>query len=204
MSKTGVTTNPRVVDRHGRHLWTLESLPTTYSPDFRSKDCEAPVFTGYPNATFRRCRKCNACRSAQKRYWYVRATKEASAWPRTWFVTLTFSQLSDTSYQVVQKWLKRTRQRLNRMDSTPFGASHFSYLCVYERGKKRGRPHYHLLVHCQNKVTRRSLEDTWKDGFSKCSLARPSHTKYVVKYIGKELEHGTRIRASRQYGKYPF
>ena len=110
-------------------------------------------------------------------------------------MTLTFAKVPENPYDEVQKYLKRYRKK---------NGSDFKYLCVQEHGTKTGRLHYHLLIHCDEKIKRRDVEDKWHGGYSRSRLVHKEADdvahRYVCKYLLKE---GTRPKASRNYG-IPF
>lgn len=129
---------------------------------------------------------------------------------RSWFVTLTYSPIAlagvlssarsasekdveRAAYGEVQKWLKRTRQRLPR-------GARLRYVAIFERGDKHGRAHYHLLVHevGNRPVLKRHLQQTWPS-ISNASLVRSAGVAaYLLKYLTKSVE--SRVRASAGYG----
>lgn len=174
-----------------------------------------------------RCRKCTKCRVAKSRLWTARAFTELNQSGRSWFITLTvgpdrrfwakasaetmisrrwcetWNDLSgDQRFRAIERqlapevtrWLKRVRKNS--------GAA-LRYLLVSE-AHKDGFPHYHLLLHEQSgSVTKRTLQEAWRWGFSKAELVE-ANTKgkaawYVCKYLTKSTL--TRVRASRTYGQ---
>lgn len=80
----------------------------------------------------------------------------------------------------------------------------FRFLCVAELGDKRGRLHYHLLVHEQEhgaEVRHALLETQWAEvGFSNWKIVRTPYgaAHYVSKYLTKRMI--ARVRASGGYG----
>lgn len=127
----------------------------------------------------------------------------------------------------VTKWLKRLRE-----GDTSHVKPQFRYLLVAEAhngartsAEKRGRPHWHYLLHeCDlsrplvnvdewsGKVDRHGnltvsdgafLKEQWRLGFSTVAHCRtPQAAAYLCKYLTKE-EARVRIRASFQYGVIP-
>lgn len=189
---------------------TVEDISTgqvygdkTWEPRVRSKDCSNPNFNNWLTGNFVPCRKCADCLHRRRWAWYFKAVTEIDTWERTWFITLTFRKVPDKPYGEIQKWIKRLRK------NNP--SCSFRYLCTTEFGSLRGRLHYHLLVHCDSKITRRSVEFDWSSGFSRARLVRGQpvqnagtqprgHNKaahYVTKYLLKESQ---KIRASHRYG----
>ncbi|AXH77284.1 MAG: putative replication initiation protein [Inoviridae sp.] len=168
-----------------------------------SKRCLHPTFDPYKTGSFRPCRKCPECLRRKRWTWYFKGLRELDTWPRTWFITLTFSRIPTEPYKEVQKWLKRIRKN---------NKGKIKFLCTTEYGSKNGRLHYHLLVHCEESLKRRDVELKWSMGFSKATLVskqlvkdadtkRRSHNReisYVTKYLLKDSQ---KLRASQQYGK---
>lgn len=174
-----------------------------------------------------RCRKCDPCRKARRRFWAKRAQLEAADAHRTWFCTYTFrpSKRLVIRYQAEARFHKKVGgswygltpdeqfpwlaveagkeltkyfKRLRKNTRAPL-----RYILIAENHKD-GFPHFHALVHQMTGkiVTERRLRwDWWPCGFSKCELVANSEkaANYVTKYITKTVL--TRIRASQFYGK---
>jgi len=139
---------------------------------------------------FVRCRLCLACLRHKARRWARRCHLEAESSPRSWFVTLTFAHVPADPRDAVQRFLKRLRKT---------GAV-VRYMAVLEYGSRKGRAHFHLVIHCHQWLTRRKLEGEWHDGFSKAKLFEPRHAWYVSKYLTKS---GARVLASQKYSSAP-
>lgn len=162
------------------------------------------------------CRKCEKCITFRRLRWKQRSENELRKSPRSWFVTLTFSDLhlsgirlaahADTkndfekalevaAYKHVQRYLKRVRKA---------GKTRFRYFAVFEYGSLNGRGHYHLFIHevpGEKPVLKRTLNDQWRS-FVDASLVwidDPWVSSYVCKYLTKSAV--TRPRASQGYGK---
>ena len=176
-----------------------------------------------------RCRKCPRCLVAKSRLWTARAFTEMNQSVRSWFCTLTvgpdrrfwakaaaeslvanrwcetwadiseaqrFKAIERQLAPEVTRWLKRVRKNS--------GAS-LRYLLVSE-SHKDGFPHYHLILHEQGgSVTKRTLQDAWRWGFSRVNVvdqdSKGSAAWYVCKYLTKSAQ--ARVRASRTYGQRP-
>lgn len=173
------------------------------------------------------CRKCEKCRLFRCMRWRQRIFNEIAlcddAGRRTWFCTLTFSQLhltgihlsgvkrasvrgvpvseavEWTAFREVQKFMKVLRRRLGVRAS-------FRYVCVPEYGELHGRLHYHVLIHeTSGVILYRDICECWRSGFAQAKLVECESTRgmsgvasYVSKYIAKALSH--RVRASGGYG----
>lgn len=157
-----------------------------------------------------RCRKCDKCRAAKARHWAARISSEARLWPRSWFVTMTFSIEEHIRYEyagidpgkAATDMFKRMRKH----------GLNFRYVLVTEKHKS-GLPHWHAILHemTEGTFTSRSLSGNqkegipsrwWPHGHLHCRLLPPNNHKvawYVCKYVSKDAEN--RIRASLSYGK---
>lgn len=147
-----------------------------------------------------RCRRCDMCLKARGMMWKHRAIVEASASPRTWFLTLTFNwRLVDLDEQGAVAFA--SKQLTNYFKRLRKAGHKFRYLAVFERHKS-GMPHIHVLVHCMSKITWRDLNTEWRVGFSSIKLvSNPEVTAgYVTKYTLKARDSVCRIRASVGYG----
>lgn len=186
-----------------RSLESKQTYLTETRPVDKTAQCLNPNFNNFLTGTFVPCRKCKECMRRRRWKWYFKAITEIDTWPRTWFITLTFSTIPEDPYKEIQKWLKRVRKKHKKP---------IKYLCTTEYGSENGRLHYHLLVHCEESLKRRDVESPWSQGFSKAKLAskqnvrdavtkRRPHNKavsYVTKYLLKQTQ---KLRASQHYGK---
>jgi hypothetical protein len=161
------------------------------------------------------CRKCLPCRRAKTRLWRGRISPEMEIAERTWFGTLTFSNREWSKIEAeagttdlrpclrvagkrVTNFVKRVRKGS--------GALGLRLLIVTEL-TKRGRPHYHVLVHepdMANVVRHRMLVGQWPHGFSKWNEVKAGeHRARVAAYLAKYLTKAPvgRVRAARGYGR---
>lgn len=91
-----------------------------------------------------RCRKCDACRTANAHHWAFRAQRELEAAQRTWFVTLTLNPAMQmmiaarktTPRKLLTLWVKRIRKAGYKV----------RYFAAFE-SHKSGDPHIHVLLH---------------------------------------------------------
>jgi len=175
------------------------------------------------------CRKCAKCRQFRQMQWRQRIFNELAQnddrGRRSWFVTLTFSELHLTglylegvkmasqrgsplaeciercAYAQVQLFHKRLRKAL-----TPLGSG-YRFVCVPEFGELHGRLHYHLLVHeTAGPVSYGHIQSAWRAGFIHAKLVDADNTAslagvagYVSKYLTKNLTSA--VRASTRYGE---
>jgi len=177
------------------------------------------------------CRRCLVCLRKKARLWRYRALSEIQVAPRTWFGTLNtrpdfdvwcdhvaatetrdfwslplekkFAPRVKVMGREVTKYLKRVRKN----SGVPI-----RYLLVSEQHNsentsdwKRGRPHFHMLVHeyPNSPMRKHFLDDAWHHGFSQWRLTRDQEAAwYVSKYITKSND--ARVRASLDYGSPPL
>lgn len=123
---------------------------------------------------------------------------------RTWFVTLTYNDDSLSKRKFLAKYHpdvgleKICRKDLSRYLDLMRKYFPYRYISTVEYGKKDGRIHHHLLIHCHWNVTLRDLP-CWHYGFSKAKLVDDSSkaATYIAKYLTKQEG---RIKCSSQYG----
>jgi len=149
-----------------------------------NSDCQSPESGRFAH----RCRKCPACLRVRSKDWTARAKHEWFSHQRVWWITLTYRGEVPMFYKEVQKWLKRLRS------AKP---TSLRYMISEETGSRHGRLHWHVLLFCDASVSKRSLQQQWKHGFSKCVLAR---TVGVLKYVSKYASKVGRLRASVGFG----
>lgn len=161
------------------------------------------------------CRKCEKCITFRRLRWRDRTRAELAKAGRSWFVTLTFSDLhlagirmkaatltqydmetalERAAYGHVQRYLKRVRKA---------GRTRFRYFAIFEYGAVNGRGHYHLLVHeipgCKP-VLKATLNEQWRSFVDAklVDIEEPGASSYVCKYLTKSPVN--RPRASTAYG----
>lgn len=207
--------------------WTYDdSNRVWWLPDRAPDAPEKPkVMTAWVRT---RCRKCEECLKHRRRLWTARAMAETGNALRTWFGTMTVSperrfqammlaerdlanalnprrldqlssieQLRELTAHLapeVTRFLKRVRQQ---------SKASLRYLLVVEPHKD-GFPHFHMVLHetSLTPVSKRTLEDQWRYGFSSWRLVPAGEMRqviYVCKYLTKSAQ--TRVRASRHYGR---
>lgn len=191
----------------GGHTPTGDAINRIRSQGWKMPDCDAPVplelFEGQADVHYTvtpagqkviwvPCRKCSQCLRRRRRMWYARMMQESQLAVRTWFVTLTFRDDETAgSYDEVQRFLKRLRKAL------PKGAIRFC--AVLEAGDLNGRLHWHLLVHCYARVTKRMIQSQWQRvGFSGAKLFDPDQVGYLAHYASTAM---LRVHASKSYGR---
>lgn len=142
------------------------------------------------------CGQCIGCRMRRASDWELRIMHEASLWPESCFVTLTYSPEflpsdGSLSHRHVQLFMKRLRKH--------FGSRLVRFYAVGEYGSETARPHYHI---CLFNVDFRSdrvhmgksgsgavfdesavLSALWK--FGRCSVQdlTPETASYCARYI---------------------
>lgn len=136
-----------------------------------------------------RCRRCPACLRWRQRIWVHRCSVEYVCSPRTWWTTLTYRGVVEPTYEDVKKFFKRLRKMKQ--------CTLLRYAISEETGEQNGRLHWHILIHCNDQVTRRVVDGCWPLGHCHSRLARSAGLGgYLAKYLAKQ----SRIRASQHYG----
>lgn len=159
-----------------------------------------------------RCRKCPNCVTARSRMWSMRAMHESDQSARTWLTTLTVSpeyrlQLRINSRRAtggeefsglaaaLGKWFTLYLKRVRKETGVKL-----RFLSAFE-AHKDGFPHLHALIHEQDMPVRKEcLNRQWPWGFSHHKLVDSNASRYVTKYISKEMHN--RVRASLHYGSH--
>lgn len=162
--------------------------------------CVAPIYLLKRNMTVP-CGHCIECLQQRSTEWSYRLAIESKSHEKNCFLTLTYNKYNLPSDKCVsrrelQLFVKRLRQEIKPIRVRFFGCG--------EYGKKRGRPHYHLVVFgwCPDDlfylgkdkkgiVLYRSatVEKCWKKGFSSVAIEMtPEVLKYVAKYMQKRPE----------------
>lgn len=158
-------------------------------------DCTEPQFAGNIGL-FTRCRKCPACLDTRKEQWIARSIDERAKWPKAWFLTLTYADPSEYSYENFKQFIKAVRHRGN--------VDRISFICTDEydsSGERNYNPHHHLVLYGDENITYRTFDRLWTFGHSKKNLLYNRSASYVAKYLTKA---GNRVRASQGYGSHTY
>ena len=151
------------------------------------------------------CGKCIACRANNASQWATRVMHEAQYVESACFITLTYSpEYVPKDYSLrksdLQKFLKRLRITLHREHLGHIRA----FLACGEYGKKRGRPHYHILLlgwspsdlvyfgtsySGEPIYISKFLERIWKYGFCPVGTLTGRSAAYVARYSKKLLNN---------------
>lgn len=134
------------------------------------------------------CGKCYECKKAIQYRWVGRCIAEMLVTPFTYFITLTFDDLhlKDVSKRDIQLFIKRFRKKIK-----------CRYLAVGEYGSISNRPHYHLILFCQEElkdleIMKRGnyplyksdfLSSIWKYGYSSVGIANAATISYTIGYL---------------------
>lgn len=146
-----------------------------------------------------RCGRCPQCLKQDRREWCFRMLKEFDVTRKGAFVTLTYSSdsvptvhhsvngVESTYYTLcypdVQKFLKRLRKRFSKFCPD----CRLRFWCCGEYGKRKGRPHYHLLIFGLPKEYYFLIRDCWSLGFVYVGYNVSERTcNYVSKYVTKQ------------------
>lgn len=169
------------------------------------------------------CRNCPKCLLFRRMKWRQRIINEIltcdDAARRSWFMTLTFAPVhmagviaeaqpairagvprqeavEAAAYTHVQRYFKRVRKNLRAA---------VRYIAVPEYGEEKGRLHYHLILHEQDKpLLKAALQAQWRS-FTHCKLIDCGGSRGVAgaaSYVSKYIAKGAgRPRASTKYGR---
>lgn len=140
------------------------------------------------------CGQCTGCRLERSRQWAIRCLHEASLWPHSIFVTLTYDDQALPStgslrYVDYQLFMKRLRKH--------FEPSRIRFYMCGEYGDETYRPHYHaLLFNCFfhdrkhlkttpagfHIYTSNALAQLWPFGLSSIGDVTFESAAYVARY----------------------
>lgn len=152
--------------------------------------CIAPVTLG--DGTVVACRECWQCRERAINDWVGRNIAESKTSVASHAVTLTYGRNSANdvdheravilTYSDVQKYLK-----LLRRHGYPV-----RYFVTGEFGSLKGRAHWHVILHWQDKVPphvldKRFNEEHWPHGWSHWTEPNAAQIRYNCKYIQKDM-----------------
>lgn len=180
------------------------------------------------------CGNCEVCNEKKKNITSNRAYMASAYYDTPFFVTLTYNeeeykifdnkystQIRETIVDEIQRFLKRLRKNLSDKGHN----KRLQYIAVSERGSKRYRIHYHLLI-WYNDNELRELKDckeekpngsiahyktprftdyvkkSWKKGNVLVELSKDNSGKYCYKYMSKSISN-VKLQ-SKSLGKETF
>lgn len=182
------------------------------------------------NVVYAPCRKCEGCKHDREGEFVLRMKHEIESYKgNTTFLTLTVNEENmenvfpgrELSHRPFQLFMKRLRKIL---------PSKVTYVVCGEYGAKKNRPHYHAIIFGwkpqseELRVVKRTpgynlyacstIEKCWKFGFNTVGVANESSSRYLMKYVLKQLgiekelfsiddETGEVINYKRPYIVYP-
>lgn len=126
--------------------------------------CSEPITTN--GVTFA-CRKCNQCITARKNDWVARCMAEKATTKQTIVIDLTYRNKEDGekpdgakafNYRHIQLFLKALREEYHRHYKAP--RNEVRYIIAGERGSKRDRVHWHLVLFAEKPLT---ILGEWQD-----------------------------------------
>lgn len=183
------------------------------SPKYFNRFDSVDGFTKYYRC---RCGKCPSCLKQDRQEWCFRMLQEFENNRCGVFVTLTYNNenlplsvinldgedvvIHPLRYSDVQKFLKRLRRNYNLVCPED-KRNNLRYWCCGEYGKKKGRPHYHLIIYGLQKEYYYLVNECWQLGFTYCGYAFNERTvNYVSKYVIKQgLLNNTAAVGSREW-----
>lgn len=153
--------------------------------------CNHPIHRNLNGVAFSvPCGKCISCIKSCRNSWLIRLSEEYKASVTSFFITLTYDDLSvpltSTGLKVLrpvdtQLFLKRFRKQLSKHGYT------FRYFLVGEYGSTTRRPHYHLLAFFAEPISFQTVHQfllkAWTKGFITVSEVTPGRIGYCCKYV---------------------
>lgn len=180
------------------------------------------------------CGNCDICNEKKKNITSNRAYMASAYFDTPYFVTLTYNeqeykifdekyskQIKETIVDEIQKFLKRLRKNL----ADKGHKNRLQYIAVSERGSKRYRIHYHLLIWYNDNKLRELIDfseeknngkiayyktprftdfvkKSWKKGNVLVELSKDNSGKYCYKYMSKSISN-VKLQ-SKSLGKETF
>lgn len=180
------------------------------------------------------CGNCEVCNEKKKNITSNRAFMASAYYDTPYFVTLTYNeeeytifddkyskQIKETIVDEIQKFLKRLRKNL----ADKGHKNRLQYIAVSERGSKRYRIHYHLLIWYNDNKLRELIDcaeeknngkvahyktprftdfvkKSWKKGNVLVELSKDNSGKYCYKYMSKSISN-VKLQ-SKSLGKETF
>ncbi len=139
-----------------------------------------------------RCGKCPQCKKQDRQEWSFRMLQELKCHKSGVFVTLTYNDdnlptnsdgVGTLNYTDIQKWLKRLRFALTELGSD----TQIRYWVCGEYGKRKARPHYHLILYGLKPDEFKLINKTWGKGYVYLGYnLSPKCINYVSKYVQKQ------------------
>lgn len=154
------------------------------------------------------CGVCNNCKIKRVNKWQSKILLEVNNLIKNninyflYFITLTYNKNNyyktdfDLGVKELQKWIKRIRGKNNK--------NKLKYFAVFERGKKSGRIHYHILLISYQKLFEKQPGGRNINGFyyfqnNKIKWDNGFHTIAIIKNEPEQI-----IRTSKYILKYIF
>lgn len=134
------------------------------------------------------CGKCPACRRNYQLQWIIRLTEQARHSDAAYFVTLTYADDHEPSFDKkrVQKFLNRLQHKAKYHGAT------LKYFLVSEFCPSTGRPHHHAAMYLDKYLDNFSkfIADGWPFGFITVSDLTEKRINYVTGYCLKKQSNG--------------
>lgn len=126
------------------------------------------------------CGQCIPCRINRRRMWTARIALEASVYPSSAFLTLTYNEenVPEKGSLSAEHWREFTK-----------GVG-FRYFGCGEYGGRTHRPHYHLVMFGLNAQSPEAVpfvQSRWPYGFVSVLPAHSAHFAYVAGYVVKKM-----------------
>lgn len=139
------------------------------------------------------CGRCRACIATKKNDWTGRLSAEAGDAKAVYFLTLTYKHEPEDEngkpffrYKDIQRMFYLLRAHLTRHH----GGAKVRFFCVGERGERKGRIHWHLLLFFDRNFLlktpeKKKLWEYWPHGWTKIERVPPHDTLRRVRYCAK-------------------
>lgn len=189
------------------------------------KMCTRPI-TANDGNTFA-CRTCNECLATRKNEWVARAMAEKYTSGETLLIELTYRNNEDGTqpdaaksfrYKDIMNFFKALREEYFR----EYGArKEIRFLCCGERGSKRGRVHWHMVIFSKQPMSTLGAWTTysgqplekmrygastdqwsfWKHGHVYPKKATQAGMQYALKYAMKDQFNVVKSKGTMRFSK---
>lgn len=164
----------------------------------------------YPDGLLVPCGHCYACKEQKAIEWGIRAEGEAKEWKHQYMITATYDNEHLQEYSLQKKDVTNWLKRINTTAARKTGKrGNYKYYLGAEYGEKTSRPHYHLLLHTDEKEIMEIAKNKWEKGQVDVQEVDIRGSWYVAGYASKKIgtklnERDERVnpfrRVSRGYG----
>lgn len=142
------------------------------------------------------CGKCMACKQQKAREYTIRFEKATYKNKYRIFGTLTYDDENITAdygldKEEIVKYLKRVQKEANKKGIK------YKYYLTGEYGEENGRPHYHVVIGCDEKRIADIFNEKWGKGKTEFEECDTRGVMYVIGYVDKKV-YGYNMYGKRQ------